>query len=555
MSARRRPSEPKTRKKPPAAGSSDVVAEFERLAAALTGTPVKDLSKTDHAALRAILARPTRRIDCSQLNELLLLVNKDRVTSAFFDYFFSGGCALADLPARVVKFQTVAMRRYGNFIYAFRRLSRMETAEDLREELADVGRAPNELRRAFAQRARPLIDIDPIAKEETYLLGYISARAVAADVERARFLQTQFASVPDGTAWDRVVEQVVQAAGSEEQSATRRILETIGAGPSGASVAEARSFVDESVKTLDALADRTKQVQDKARLNQDVYLTWDHMDVYFATSMRTRWEFEELHDFVAQLMRRREFRNVRYFDPTQAFMESRIDKGLIESLMLKRARCTVYQVQDTDTLGKDSELAATLAQGKPVIAFVPRVSETQRTNALVAGPLSAISDRVRFIRFQVESFDASLTEADHDAIRRIDDEARKHVWKSTTESRSRASRDRRAPLRPLCKKLASAEQRFYDGRARTLTEIHPLALQVNLQSGVANGVLVVRTVEDCAELLRRILVNDMEFDLEESKDMWTLREVVSSSVFRAVSKNRKLTNCFWNFYREAPRSN
>jgi hypothetical protein len=41
--------------------------------------------------------------------------------------------------------------------------------------------------------------------------------------------------------------------------------------------------------------------------------------------------------------------------------------------MLRRAKCTTYLAQETDTLGKDSELASTLAQGKPVIAFVPSV--------------------------------------------------------------------------------------------------------------------------------------------------------------------------------------
>lgn len=39
--------------------------------------------------------------------------------------------------------------------------------------------------------------------------------------------------------------------------------------------------------------------------------------------------------------------------------------------MLKRARCTIYMAQETDTFGKDSELATTLAQGKPVIVFCP----------------------------------------------------------------------------------------------------------------------------------------------------------------------------------------
>jgi hypothetical protein len=70
--------------------------------------------------------------------------------------------------------------------------------------------------------------------------------------------------------------------------------------------------------------------------------------------------------------------NLRHIDPTQAFTKDRVDKGLVESLMLKRAKCMVYSVQDTDTLGKGSELAATLAQGKPVIAYVPAVAVDAR---------------------------------------------------------------------------------------------------------------------------------------------------------------------------------
>ena len=53
---------------------------------------------------------------------------------------------------------------------------------------------------------------------------------------------------------------------------------------------------------------------------------------------------------------------IRCFDPTQAYCLDRIDKGLAEGLMSKRAQCTVYLRKEADTLGKDSELASTLAQ-------------------------------------------------------------------------------------------------------------------------------------------------------------------------------------------------
>lgn len=100
----------------------------------------------------------------------------------------------------------------------------------------------------------------------------------------------------------------------------------------------------------------------------------------------------------------------------------------------------------------------------------------------------------------------------------------------------------------LCGIIATAEKAIYDQRAKTLRESHPLAVQVNLGTGVANGVLVVRRVEECAALLRRILLNDMEFDLETEGGMWCLREKISRCIYRVVTNDRKLNNCFWNFY-------
>ena len=70
--------------------------------------------------------------------------------------------------------------------------------------------------------------------------------------------------------------------------------------------------------------------------------------------------------------------NLRFFDPTQAYCPDRIDKGLVEGLMLKRASCTIYMVGELETLGTISELAATLAQGKPVIAYVPSFPSYER---------------------------------------------------------------------------------------------------------------------------------------------------------------------------------
>ena len=57
---------------------------FLKSVSLLTGTEVKGQSEIDHDALSTILGDESRAIDCSQLNELLLLVHKDRIENPFF---------------------------------------------------------------------------------------------------------------------------------------------------------------------------------------------------------------------------------------------------------------------------------------------------------------------------------------------------------------------------------------------------------------------------------------------------------------------------------------
>ena len=81
-----------------------------------------------------------------------------------------------------------------------------------------------------------------------------------------------------------------------------------------------------------------------------------------------------------------------------------------------------------------------------------------------------------------------------------------------------------------------------------LRESHPLGIQVDLRTGVANGVLVVRSVGDCANLVRRIVTRTLEVDLEESKEYTVLREKISRCIYRVMTADAMLTNTYWNFY-------
>jgi hypothetical protein len=124
-------------------------------------------------------------------------------------------------------------------------------------------------------------------------------------------------------------------------------------------------------------AAQKEAIEQKGIKNHEAYLTYDHVDVYVATSMRKPFDYWNVHNFVCSVFGSPLLKELklRWFDPTQAFCQNRVDKGLVEGLMLKRAKCTIYLAQDPETLGKDSELATTLVQGKPVIAYVPKLTD------------------------------------------------------------------------------------------------------------------------------------------------------------------------------------
>jgi hypothetical protein len=279
-------------------------------------------------------------------------------------------------------------------------------------------------------------------------------------------------------------------------------------------------------------------VREKGIRNHRAYLISDHLDVYVATSMRRRHEYLEVAEFTNDVFNDERIRDLklRWFDPTQAYCSDRTDKGLAEALMLKRAKCTLYLAQESDTLGKDSELASTLAQGKPVIAYVPAPSEKDVADSVsrLARLYSRSEASIILERLQAISPNLAWT----------DPQVRRWLDVPTEMDQGRAA--------ALLVKMA---RRHYDKRAETLRESHPLGIQVNLDTGVANGVLVVRSAHDCAELIFRIVTGTLEFrikkELLNGVEYHFLRETISGSIFRVMTGDAMLMNSFWNFYLEA----
>lgn len=458
-------------------------------------------------------------LNYEQFNELLLLFDQDRMGRAFFDFFFGFGglLKLDDLPARIARYRGFAMLAFGDFRFAYKKLSCLN-AVDLVEAIGPFSRQTSDIYRAFSLRPAPALKIEKISKDETWCLGYIAKGVYA----------TEAAAV----------------------------AAAIKASPSDAALLA-------QAEVYQQLGERIRDIEAQGLRNTDTYLTWDYMDVYVATSMRKKWEFEETAQFVSALFSHESVRklNLRYFDPTQSQCSYRIDKGLVEALMLKRAQCTVYMVQESDTMGKDSELASTLAQGKPVIAYVPRIDDIEaHARKLQDYPLEFF--KIRFQVLQAEGalddpkLAPELAKVEADFVKFVNEflqsvaAYRLDQPLSLWIEKDKEFKLKSASFVTICRLLATAEKFNFEKRSRTLRDVHPLSLQVHLESGVANGVLVVRSVNDCAEVLSKLLTNSLSFSIEQDKSQGctVLKEKISQSPFRAVTNYEKMANSFWNFY-------
>lgn len=287
--------------------------------------------------------------------------------------------------------------------------------------------------------------------------------------------------------------------------------------------------------------------------------------------------------------------------------------------MLRRADYAIYMAQKEDSFGKDSEASVALGQGKPVIVYVPKlfISEanvdTEATGAMSADDLKrallledaeyardpddtvdqeGLHSRLIMVRLR-QLPDDLLTQAvqrhwaDFDLyneaarMERADLAPPQQEPPSGATDKSESSAPESAqvkapaayrkwldavvkegkPLSPppwmreaLIGVLVAASMRF-ERRARIFRAVHPLALQVILSSGVLNGILVARSVDSCAVLLRALVHNSLSLKLMNEEQNYLLIETTTGSVVRVISKHQLLRNAFASFYSRALTSN
>ena len=461
---------------------------IDRARAAIEALTGEQLSVADHSnrAFEVLDKLDTQPIGYSQFNEILLCCGFDRINADYFDYLFSGQLnpeppprvsSVDEIESASRRGQRLSLLVFGNVRFGFKEFAR--NSQLVSQWFYFL--TPIKTDR-FENRLTAAIPIEDIPVDKRDLLGYVSGgeipKALLADPTNPR----------------------LQAARAEQ-------LKWIEVG----------------------------------KRNQLAYLVSHHLDIYVATSMRQKHEYAAVASFCRELFQQGDLKalNLRYFDPTLAYAPDRIDKGLSEALMLKRARVTIFLAQETDTLGKDSELACTLAQGKVVIAYVPTADEPffEKLELELSAAYPAESLASLLLR-QLKYFVPALAWEN------------KQVQRWVTLSNEVLQLEL-SDVRSFFRTEVCA---LYKKRADTLKDIHPLGIQVNLKDGVAGGVLVVRTLNDCTQLVKAVLTNTMDFDLrvegppDAKPTHLSLVESISKSIYRVMTYDRSLEKAFWNFY-------
>jgi hypothetical protein len=451
-------------------------------------------------------------LNFEQFNELLLLLNQDRISKGFYEYFFAEEkIDYEQLKESIIKFRGYAMLYYGNFRFAFKELSK-KTKDDIDRVFTPLCKAQP------IRRPKKVLDIQKIEKMKTWYLGYISGAKVNKEADALDCLGQE--------------NEIYERAQREFKPDLQKMMVDIEA---------------------------THEI---GYCNTDVYLTWDYIDVYVATSMRNKWEFEDIYEFIDSLENDKIVKDsrLRFFDPTQSWCSNPKDKGLIEGLMLRRALITIYMAQESDTMGKDSELAATLAQSKPVIAYVPKYDPAKYSTKIREYPLEYFKRRIMAFKadelFEDERFEKIVTGKFPNFEKGLDDYLDEYanyrakqpftLWQQEDLEFVKTSKH----FEEIVQIVSMAECFHFNKRAETLRKNHPLAMQVDIHSGIANGVLVVRDIKQCTALIDAMLNNALKFEIMHEKEgYYSLIEEISQSNFRIITDYEKLKNSFWNFFK------
>jgi hypothetical protein len=258
-----------------------------------------------------------------------------------------------------------ALLYFGNVRTAFRRLRDLSTVQIV----SLFG--PERFDTAAIKRRGPPLPLKNIAKDRRYLISEMACKSYG-DLGQS------------GDLCAVLVEAYKAHAAAGNPSPTIREL-LVNRVPTGFQARQpefifsADEVLDEKVSSesdltakYETIAAKFAQARRAALDNTRYYLSMlSDLDVYVATSMRTRQDFRTMAETCERIFSDTRLRdmNLRYFDPTLSAAGGHEDKGLIECLMVKCAKVLVYSAGEKESYGKDAEAAMALSLGKPVIFY------------------------------------------------------------------------------------------------------------------------------------------------------------------------------------------
>lgn len=563
----------------------EAIEELTGKAVTLDGLDASSQKIADSAIKNLFQGRLSKTQLLDAINSVLVFYDVRPISRAFFEHYFSPDSfgSTTAFSTSIVNYQRDAVRLFSTFEEAFIELNSNPTIDQYLDAIKPKDDSN------YSSRADWRIP-HQIPDERLPDLGYISAVRVKQEHDEREALKTflldlavKFKELDKAEAIEKTPEKTRRRMDSLLRKFNSHfehgLFSPLFAPDADEIMQEAERLAPKSDNQIQTMAD----TQQKALENMAFYLASDHLDVYVATSMRSDADFVSVNAFASSLFSAPNIKTLklRYFNPTQSWIDDRIAKGLIEALMLRRASITIYMAQKVDTFGKDSEASVALGQGKPVVVYVPRLSfpdadidtellfkknRTELINLLPADEREDIDNSIdeqalfgKILYNNLNTLDSqSLSQiaqahwADFDLVEeqaRIQEPLRA-LYRTWLEESIRIGNSK-VDIKDIKHDVISmfvSNAIIFEKRAKLFREIHPLALQVILSTGVLNGILVVRTVDQCAAVLSNLIKNNLSVKFQKEEMNYRLVEEITGSTIRVISRHKLLLNAFATHY-------
>lgn len=368
-----------------------IVDKFELFSLSTGGIGRWITADTDPSVFDRLSTIDTDPLSAVQFNQLLVLGHEAPAGDAFFRYYWlekpsqhpydvrkiegfkddwlhnNAITSLDHLKWGLYRLYMDGLLYFGNVRSAYR---------ELRELTSDQLRAFFEaqcLNTSAIKRRGPPLSLRKIAKDDRYLISEMACKSYGdpvagtsldlRDALLAAYQVHRDAGQTNPTVRELIENRIPQEHKTRQQEFIFSADEVLN---------ERVSSLEELQDKFDVVARKFSQARDSALKNTHLYLSMlSDLDVYMATSMRSRADFRAMADTCERIFTDPMLKNMnlRYFDPTLSAAGGHEDKGLIECLMVKCAKILVYSAGEKESYGKDAEAAMALSLGKPVIFY------------------------------------------------------------------------------------------------------------------------------------------------------------------------------------------